>query len=119
MENGDNIVHPIVGKSKDGLLKKIKEFTDAGYTVQVDNLFIEPERSMESVASRFHRNGRFVPPEYAESVGAKPLSVHHEVASEMQGSPNVKFAAHKSDDVVKIKAGQPAKAPIMLAELYD
>lgn len=119
MANGDNIVHPIVGKSKEGLMKKIKEFTDAGYSVQVDNLYIEPERSMESVASRFHRNGRFVPPEYAEKVDGHPMTAHNETAEAMKDVPNVSFAAHKSDDVVKIKAADSRQTAFQLAELYD
>lgn len=119
MENGDNIVHQIVGKSKAGLMKKIKEFTDAGYSVQVDNLFIEPERSMESVVSRFHRNGRFVPPEYAESVDTHPLAAHNEVQETMKDAPNVKFGSYNSDDVVKAKMSEADRHPIMLAELYD
>lgn len=120
MANGDNIVHPIVGKSPESLRKKIKEFTDRGYTVQVDNLFLEPERSMESVVSRFHRNGRFVPPEYAEAVDGHPLATHDAVAKEMEGDPNVNFNKYTSDQVISEakKLAEAAGRSITLAEAW-
>lgn len=120
MASGDNIVHPIVGKSPESLKKKIKQFTDAGYTVQVDNLYLEPERSMESVVSRFHRNGRFVPPEYAEKVDGHPLATHEAVAKEMAGDPSVNFGKYTSDEVIKEakKLAEKAGRSVTLAEIW-
>jgi len=101
ISGGHNIVHPIVGKSVEGLERNIKKLKEAGYQVVVHNIEMETERSVESVAARFHRNGRFVPPEYAQSVDHKPSRAHSMVAEAMKDYPGVSFTQQHADELRK------------------
>jgi predicted ABC-type ATPase len=103
---GDNIVHPMIGKSvgdhgtdpaKAGLREMIETFKNNGYQVEVQHVHLPASKAAESVVKRFHATGRYVPPEYVlHSVDGKTDETHHVLREEYANDPQVTFKEVKS-----------------------
>lgn len=72
MEQKDNIVMPVVGKTYESLKHKIDRFKKAGYEVHLEYVDLPVEKATQRVKSRFVETGRLVSPKYLASVGLKP-----------------------------------------------
>ncbi|MCI7540600.1 MAG: zeta toxin family protein [Veillonellaceae bacterium] len=72
MEQKDNIVMPVVGKTYESLKHKIDRFKEAGYEVHLEYVDLPVEKATQRVKSRFVETGRLVSPKYLASVGLKP-----------------------------------------------
>ena len=72
IENGDNIVMPIVGKTYDNLKERVDKFKEAGYTVKLIYIDLPLPKAIERVKKRFKETGRLIHPAYLQSVGLKP-----------------------------------------------
>ena len=72
VENGDNIVLPVVGKTLSSLEKKIAYLKAHGYRVNLYYVDLPVEKAVERGKGRFQHTGRLVPLAYIRSVGLKP-----------------------------------------------
>ena len=72
IQNNDNIVMPVVGKTMESLQRKINHFKAADYEVNLEYVDLPVEKAVQRVKSRFAETGRLVSPKYLESVGLKP-----------------------------------------------
>lgn len=68
VENGDNVVLPVVGGSLSSAQKNISLFEDAGYTVNVHFVTLERGKTLSRALGRFLSQGRYISPEYLFSV---------------------------------------------------
>lgn len=64
VENGDNIVVPIVGRTLSGLRDRIKLLKEAGYKVNIVMVDLPVEKAAQRAITRFYNEGRFVDPDY-------------------------------------------------------
>ena len=60
IENGDNIVMPIVGKTYDHLKERVDKFKEAGYTVKLIYIDLPLPKAIERVKKRFKETGRLI-----------------------------------------------------------
>lgn len=72
---GDNIVIPIVGKKEGSVLKYAEKLKEAGYEVHLSFNDVTAENSIKRSFTRFAEEGRFLDPEYVQSIGDKPSKV--------------------------------------------
>ena len=72
IENGDNIVMPVVGKTYENLKRLVDKFKEAGYTVKLIYVDLPLPKAIERAKNRFKETGRLIYPEYLQSVGMKP-----------------------------------------------
>lgn len=72
LQNNDNIVWPIVGKTYSSLQGKIKKFKENGYAVNLVYVDLPIDKAVERVKNRFKEDGRLVSPSYVKNVGLKP-----------------------------------------------
>ena len=79
MENGQNVVFPVVGANLDNLLNKIKAFKDVGYDVRLHNIDIPGDESYRRAFVRYLNTGRLIPHEYLLSIGDKPNIVYNQI----------------------------------------
>lgn len=73
VKNGDNIILPIVGKSKDSIEGYRKQLKDAGYKVYLNLNEVGSETSKKRAFTRFLDTGRFLSFDYLDSIGDLPL----------------------------------------------
>ncbi len=71
-DNGDNIVHPVVGRDLDKLRAMIQNFQEDGYQVHLHHVDLPSEEAARRAYNRYLETGRFVDPEYVLGVGMKP-----------------------------------------------
>ena len=83
MEAGDNIVMPRVGKDLAGMLSDIRDFHEAGYTIDLKFVDLPIQKAAARAITRFYQEGRFVDPNY--------------VLNEVDGFPLRTFEAVKND----------------------
>ena len=69
--NHDNIVWPIIGKTRSSIEEKMQNFKEAGYEVNLVYVDLPIEKAIERTKVRFRETGRLVSPRYLESVGLK------------------------------------------------
>lgn len=75
VENGDNILLPIVGKSEKSIMTKYNMLTEAGYDVHLRLVYLPLEKTVERAVSRYRETGRLVPLDYiVNEVGYNPLN---------------------------------------------
>ena len=72
IDNGDNIVMPLVGKTYDHLEERVDKFKEAGYTVKLIYIDLPVAKAIKRAETRFRETGRLIYPEYLRSVGLKP-----------------------------------------------
>lgn len=68
IQNNDNIVMPVVGKTMESLQRKINHFKAADYEVNLEYVDLPVEKAVQRVKSRFAETGRLVSPKYLESL---------------------------------------------------
>lgn len=64
LDNGDNIILPVVGSSGSSILKTIQALKDEGYEIAFKYVDIPVEVAQVRNFRRIHRTGRFVDPDY-------------------------------------------------------
>lgn len=69
MDNGDNIVLPVVGRTYKGLVRKVTQFKENGYKVNIVHVDLPIEKAVKRAIVRFEETGRFVDPAYVASIG--------------------------------------------------
>lgn len=72
IENGDNIVLTLVGKTESKLRNLISALKNNGYEVNLHYVDLPVDKAMERGRARFAETGRNVPLDYIRSVGLKP-----------------------------------------------
>lgn len=77
IENGDNIVLPVVGG--DSTSKIVGELYAAGYTIHAYNNDVAMETGINRTMRRAAETGRFVDPDYQKSVGDRPNQVYQDL----------------------------------------
>jgi 8-oxo-dGTP pyrophosphatase MutT (NUDIX family) len=77
LDEGDNIVHPVIGHDVGKLKALMGQFKDAGYEVDVVHVAVSPDEAMRRMAGRYLATGRLIPPDYFLSVADKPASTYH------------------------------------------
>ena len=80
--NRDNIVWPLVGKTRSSIEEKIRKFKNAGYGVNLVYVDLPIEKAIERTKARFRETGRLVSPHYLESVGLKPRENYDKIKAE-------------------------------------
>ena len=74
IEQGDNILLPIVGKSENSIMDRYNMLKDAGYDVHLRLVYLPLEKTVERAVNRYRETGRLVPLDYVvNEVGYKPL----------------------------------------------
>lgn len=74
IENGDNMILPIVGKSEKSIMSKYDRLKDAGYDVHLRLVDLPIEKTIERAVNRYRETGRLVPIEYiTNEVGYRPV----------------------------------------------
>ena len=76
IDEGDNLVIPTVGKSADKIRNKIERYKNAGYNVQVLDVYVPAEEAAIRMFRRFYKTGRMIPTDYLNSVGNKPSATY-------------------------------------------
>ena len=73
VENGDNVILPIVGKSEKSIMKKYDRLKAAGYDVHLRLVYLPMEVTVDRAVNRFRETGRLVPIDYIiNEVGYNP-----------------------------------------------
>ena len=80
--NYDNIVWPLVGKTRSSIDEKVQKFKEAGYEVNLVYVDLPIEKAIERTKARFRHTGRLVPPRYLQSVGLKPRENYDKIKTE-------------------------------------
>ena len=80
--NYDNIVWPLVGKTRSSIDEKVQKFKEAGYEVNLVYVDLPIEKAIERTKARFRHTGRLVPPRYLQSVGLKPRQNYDKIKTE-------------------------------------
>ncbi len=77
IENGDNIMIPMVGANADKAKGMADTLHAAGYRVNVVHVDVDPKVAAQRAIDRYYRSGRFVDPNYIlNQVGAKPRNTY-------------------------------------------
>ena len=77
IQNGDNVILPIVGKSEKSVLKKYELLEAAGYEVHLKLMYLPVEETVDRAVNRYRATGRLVPLDYViNEVGLKPLETY-------------------------------------------
>ena len=84
MDNGDNLVLPLVGKNTKRIANIVKELKDEGYTTHLHLMEISPEEGARRSIKRFEETGRFVDPKRALEVGLNPRKTFDTLKSEVE-----------------------------------
>ena len=102
IDDGDNIVMPVVGKSYDKAMLQLYKLKEKGYTVDGVFVDLDIEKTYERSMRRWENTGRFVPSEYIlNQVGYKP--VENFIRLQKEGAFNGKTKTYSSD----VERGQP------------
>lgn len=73
LDDGVSFVHPVIGKTMEGLDKKIDQFREAGYEVYVHNVQVPREISVHRAVARYNETGRYVDPGYIMSIDPEKI----------------------------------------------
>lgn len=93
IKNGDNIVHPLVGKNKQKVLDIANHLKDQGYDVHLHYNHLDPHLTAGRAVSRFNETGRFVDPDYVyNQIGLKPKQTYDTIKN------NEAFTTHTAYD---------------------
>ena len=116
MQNGDNMILPIVGKSEKSIMSKYDRLKAAGYDVHLRLVDLPIEKTIERAVNRFRETGRLVPIDYiTNEVGYRP--VQNYVIMEKKGI----FASYEaiSTDVKYGEKPQPITTEEVIERLND
>lgn len=116
IQNGDNMILPIVGKSEKSIMSKYDRLKAAGYDVHLRLVDLPIEKTIERAVNRFRETGRLVPIDYiTNEVGYR--SVQNYVIMEKKGI----FASYEaiSTDVKYGEKPQPITTEEVIERLND
>ena len=82
LENGDNVVLPIVGSVEEDVQRKIDALKEAGYEVYLYHVDLPLEKAIERAKERFKKIGRLVSPKYIASDGLKPKKNYNKLKTQ-------------------------------------
>lgn len=94
--NGDNIAYPTIGDKPEKILKIIKQFEGAGYTVKVKCLNAPAEMSAGRVVARAIETGRIIDSEVVLGYGDRPTRAY-EALEKYDQENGTEYAAGISD----------------------
>ena len=97
MENGENIVLPIVGSGYNKLEQKLQSYKDRGYNVHLHLNELPMNKSLGRMLNRFLETGRFLEPLLAYKYQNKPTEVFNRIIAERGDLLN--GYSHYSNDV--------------------
>lgn len=91
MDAGENMVIPKVGGSAKSIERLGADLKEAGYTVDVMLMDVEPAEAFRRMIGRFVKTGRLIPPGYFDEVAQAPARVYQELKAkgEMDGFAKV------------------------------
>ncbi len=79
VRRGDNIVLPMVGKSKEHVIDAAQKLINQGYEVHIVLNEIPPQEAVRRSYLRFLRSDKYIPPAYIlDEVGNQPTSMYRE-----------------------------------------
>lgn len=79
MDRGDNIVFPMIGKSRQHVIGAAEEMTADGYTVHIVLNELPPLEAVRRSYTRFKRSDKYIPEAYIlDEVGNAPTSMYGE-----------------------------------------
>ncbi|BAQ85413.1 parB-like protein [uncultured Mediterranean phage uvMED] len=96
VDQGQNIVFPVVGADADSLLRKLNAFKENGYKIYLHNVDIPGDESYRRAFVRYLNTGRLIDHGYLISVGNKPNDVYNHIKS-----LNILNGYKKTDNFVK------------------
>ena len=79
LQNGENIVYPIVGASYNKLLGTIASIKDKGYTVYLHLNELPNGKAIGRALMRYFQTGRFISPDLIKECGNKPTAVFEKI----------------------------------------
>lgn len=105
-KEGTNLVIPIVGKNPKASLRYLKLLKDAGYTVNLSFNDVSELNSIKRATTRAIETGRFLDPEYLQSIGTKPSETYELLKDyDNDGIHFDTFTKYNNN----VKFGQPAQ----------
>ena len=96
VDQGQNIVFPVVGADADSLLRKLNAFKENGYKIYLHNVDIPGDESYRRAFVRYLNTGRLIDHGYLINVGNKPNDVYNHIKS-----LNILNGYKKTDNFVK------------------
>jgi len=94
VQNGDNVVLPIVGKNPDKVKKILSSLGQMGYNTVVHSVNLPTNKALDRSIKRFRDTGRFVSPEYINSVGDLPSKTYEALKNDQAAQ---EFRAYSTD----------------------
>lgn len=84
VDQGKNIILPIVGKNINRVRGWRDTLVDAGYLVNLHFIDLPPEKAAQRAVERFQKTGRFVDPDYVLNLGLTP-SKNYDILKQEKG----------------------------------
>lgn len=78
LEDGTNVVYPVVGKTPSSLQEKIDKLKEAGYDIHLAYVDLPVKTALKRATNRYIQEGRLVGLAYIESIGDKPIVNFHD-----------------------------------------
>ena len=82
LQDGINIVVPVVGSKPEVIRALIKKYKDSGYNVDLVGMDVTYTNARNRMFARFAETGRYIPLDYIQSIGNKPLEVYNTLRKE-------------------------------------
>jgi len=82
IDDGLNVVIPTVGSKPEIIRALIKKYKDNGYDVDLVGMDVSYTNARNRMFSRFAETGRYIPLDYIQSIGNKPLEVYNTLRKE-------------------------------------
>jgi adenylate kinase family enzyme len=79
LETGANVVVPVVGHDPSTTGRLIDLLKTSGYHVTVVNVDVSPDEAMRRMAARYMSSNRLIPPDYFNSVSARPKAAYEDL----------------------------------------
>jgi hypothetical protein len=80
--SGVNVIVPKVGGSPGSIRNLADRFREAGYTVELVNMRVDPQEAYRRMIARFIETGRLVSTEYVRGIGDRPSNTFMELKKE-------------------------------------
>jgi hypothetical protein len=97
MNNGDNVVLPLVGRNRANIKAIIDDLYSKGYDVHLHHNDLALEKSIDRAITRYLETGRFVDPNYIRGIGLTPQDTY----ATLKGYGKLKGYSQASNDVAK------------------
>jgi hypothetical protein len=87
VENGENLVQPVVGKNLKKIDRLLKSLSEVGYEVHLHLVELPIEKALQCAIIRYIETGRPFDPDYLESIDHLPRQTY----DELKARPYVRF----------------------------